>query len=113
MAEPDRATTFEQENDSRWLLVVDGFDAALEPTIEAVMALVNGYGGTRAAVEEGSDVSRPATFIAGVFNTPAQPQTPVLEEPIPEIVVAPNWSRLRILVEGQELRLGQVELLGQ
>src|SRR5204862_7796944 len=54
-----------------------------------------------------------ATFIAGVFNTPAQPQTIELEEPIPEIVVAPDWSRLRIVVESQELRLDQVELLGQ
>ena len=58
-------------------------------------------------------VSRPATFIAGVFNTPAQPQTAELDEPIPEIVVAPNWSRLRIAVEGQALSIDQAELLEQ
>lgn len=99
--------------DSRWMLEFEGFDPNLEPTIEAVFAMVNGYLGTRAALEEGSDVSRPATLIAGVFNTPDRPQTVELEAPIPEIVVAPDWSRVRIVVEGQELRLGQVELLGQ
>src|SRR5439155_20226775 len=90
-----------------------GFDPVLEPPTEAVVALVNGYQGTRAAVEEGSPMSRPAIFIAGVFNTPDRPQTTELEQPIPEIVVAPDWSRLRIVVEGQELRLGEAEQLGQ
>jgi len=104
---------FPQLSDPRWLLEVDGFDAALEPTIEAVCALVNGYGGTRAAIEEGSSVSRPATFIAGVYNTPARPQTAELDEPISEIVVAPDWSRVWIALDGQDLRLDQAELLEQ
>jgi kojibiose phosphorylase len=104
---------FVPSDDPRWQLTIPDFDQELEPTIEAVFAMVNGYVGTRAAVEEGSAVSHPATFIAGVFNTPAQPQTPELEDPIPELVVAPDWSHLRIIVEGQELRLGQVELLAQ
>src|SRR5215217_4392491 len=99
---------FVPSDDPRWQLTIPDFDQELEPTIEAVFAMVNGYIGTRAAVEEGSAVSRPATFIAGVFNTPAQPQTPELEDPIPELVVAPDWSHLRIVVAGQELRLGQV-----
>lgn len=105
--------TFMLTNDPRWLLTIDGFDTALEPTIEAVCALVNGYSGTRAALEEGSPVSRPAAFVAGVFNTPAQPQAPELEAPISELVVAANWSRLYIEVEGQPLRIGEVELLSQ
>ena len=91
MPEPKDIPIFPQLSESSWLLEIDGFDTALEPTIEAVCALVNGYGGTRAAIEEGSAGSRPATILAGVFNTPAQPQTPELDEPIPEIVVAPNW----------------------
>src|SRR6266496_2425824 len=113
MAEQENTTIFPSLSDSSWLLEIGGFNPALEPTIEAVCALVNGYGGTRAAIEEGSAVSRPAMFIAGVFNTPAQPQTPELDEPIPEIVVAPNWSRLRIAVEGQAQSLDQAELLEQ
>lgn len=107
------AGAFAPAADTRWTIEVPGFDPALEPTIEAVMALVNGYSGTRAALEEGSDVSRPSTFIAGVFNTPERPQAPELEAPIPELVVAPDWSRLRIVVDGQELRVDRCELLGQ
>src|SRR5690242_7910555 len=99
--------------DTRWTIEVSGFDPGLEPTIEAVMALVNGYSGTRAALEEGSAASRPSTFIAGVFNTPDRPQAPELEAPIPELVVAPDWSRLRIVVDGQELRVDQCDLVGQ
>src|SRR3954465_5502741 len=109
----EHATIFPQLSDASWLLEIDGFGPALEPRIEAVCALVNGYGGTRAAAEEGSAVSRPGTFIAGIFNTPAQPQTAELDEPIPEIVVAPNWSRLQLAVEGQALSIDQAELLDQ
>src|SRR5215218_2285156 len=109
----EQVTIVPQLSDTSWLLEIDGFDPALEPTIEAVCALVNGYGGTRAAIEEGCAVSRPATFIAGIFNTPAQPQTRELDEPIPEIVVAPNWSRLRMTAEGQALNIDHAELLEQ
>jgi trehalose/maltose hydrolase-like predicted phosphorylase len=113
MTERNPAVYFTPSDDAHWTLEVHDFDRQLEPTIEAVFAMVNGYQGTRAAVEEGSPVSRPATFIAGVFDTSELPQAPELEAPIPEIVVAPDWSSLRITVEGQELRLDQVELLGQ
>ena len=52
---------FPKHLDPRWILTVDGWVPEREPGIEAVFALVNGYLGTRAAVEEGSDVSDPAT----------------------------------------------------
>lgn len=105
--------TFTPTADPRWTLVVEGFDRGLEKSIESVMALVNGYCGTRGAVEEGSNASNPSTFVAGVFNQPDKPQDRALEAPIPELVVAPNWSRLRITVEGQELNLDACELLDQ
>lgn len=106
-----RPFPFALSEDPRWLLVFEGFDPAREPQFEAVCALVNGYLGVRAAVEEGHPASRPATFLAGVFNTPAAPQAAELEEPIPELVVAPDWSALRISVGGVELRLDGCELL--
>jgi len=102
---------FALSDDARWLITIDGFEPAVEQQVEAVLALVNGYQGTRAALEEGHPASRPATFLAGVFNTPAAPQAAELEEPIPELVVAPDWSRLRITVDGDELRLDTCELL--
>src|SRR5258705_13795804 len=65
MREHDSAEPFTLSADSRWMLEVAGFVPQLEPTIEAVFALGNGYQGTRAALEEGSPASRPAAFIAG------------------------------------------------
>jgi kojibiose phosphorylase len=99
--------------DPTWLLCIDGFDPDREAQTEAVLALVNGYQGTRAALEEGHPASRPATLIAGIFNTPAAPQAPELEVPIPELVVAPAWSHVSITLDGAPLRLDQVTLLDQ
>ncbi len=115
MTQKKAADAFAPSVDSGWLLEFDGYEPTLEASVEAVYAMVNGYLGTRAAIEEGSPASRPATFIAGVFNTPDRPQIAELDEPIPEIIVAPDWSRLRIAVEGQDLHIGAVgvELLGQ
>ncbi len=99
--------------DPTWLLRIDGFDPDYEAQAEAVLALVNGYQGTRAALEEGHPAARPATFLAGIFNTPAAPQAPELEAPIPELVVGPDWSQVQIAIDGTLLRLDQVELLEQ
>lgn len=99
--------------DPTWLLRIDGFTPEREAQAEAVLALVNGYQGTRAALEEGHPAARPATFIAGVFNTPAAPQAPELEAPIPEVVVGPAWSQVAIYIDGALLRLDLVELLDQ
>ena len=93
-------------------MIVEGWDPRREPGIEAVFALVNGYLGTRAAVEEGSDASNPATFISGVFDSvteevvqsAATPEHQIIAAPTPELVVAPDWSRLRITVEGGAAR---------
>ena len=62
------ADIFSVTEDSRWLLTIDGWNPKWEPAVESVCALVNGYCGVRAAVEEGSSVSRPATFVNGVFD---------------------------------------------
>ncbi|HEU4848766.1 MAG TPA: hypothetical protein VFT03_11245, partial [Rubrobacteraceae bacterium] len=102
-------------------MTVDGWVPGREPGIEAVFALVNGYLGTRAALEEGSDVSDPATFINGVFDTvteevmqaAATPEHQIIAAPTPELVVAPDWSKLRLTVEGEPLKIDSAELLEQ
>jgi trehalose/maltose hydrolase-like predicted phosphorylase len=112
---------FATDLDPRWVLIADGWVPRREPGIEAVFALVNGYLGTRAAVEEGSDASDPATFIGGVFDTvteevaqaAATPEHQIIAAPTPELVVAPDWSRLRIAVEGAQLEVDSAELLEQ
>jgi trehalose/maltose hydrolase-like predicted phosphorylase len=107
--------------DPRWLMTVDGWRPEHEPGIEAVFALVNGYLGTRAALEEGSDASNPATLISGVFDAAteevaqaaATPEHQIIAAPTPELVVAPDWSRLRIEVDGEPLTIEDAELLEQ
>lgn len=112
---------WELDTDPRWLMTIEGWNPQQEPGIEAVLALVNGYGGTRAAIEEGSSSSVPATFLNGVFDAATQevaqagatPGFQVIAAPTPELVVAPDWSRLRILADDQPLTIERAELIEQ
>ena len=49
-----------------WLLVEEDFTPVREHEIELTFAVANGYIGTRASLEEGSRLSKPATFAAGI-----------------------------------------------
>jgi len=117
---PERPDVFAMDGDPRWLLVVDGWVPEREPAIEGALALVNGYLGTRAAVEEGSAVSTPATFLNGVFDAASQavtqaaatPERQVVAAPTPELVVTPDWSKLRLVVGGAPLTVETAEVLG-
>jgi kojibiose phosphorylase len=110
---------FAVDPDPRWLLVADGWAPAREQGIEGALALVNGYLGTRAAVEEGSGASTPATFLNGVFDTATQaaaqaaatPERQIIAAPTPELVVAPDWSRLRLAAGGDALTVETAEVL--
>jgi kojibiose phosphorylase len=121
MATRAEQDVFAMDLDPRWMMTVDGWVPRSEPGIEAVFALVNGYLGTRAAVEEGSDASDPATFISGVFDAvseevaqaAATPEHQMIAAPTPELVVAPDWSRLRITVEGDAVGVESAELFEQ
>lgn len=90
--------------DPVWRIVEEGFMPAREHEIESLFAIANGYVGTRASLAEGSAFSKPATFVAGVFTV--NPQVP-----IPELAVMPDWTHLRVMVGGLDLRLEQGELL--
>ena len=52
--------------------------------------MANGESGTRGALEEGSAVSTPATFVAGVFGDGTD--EPRFRQPVP----APDWTGLRL-----------------
>ncbi|HEX5831316.1 MAG TPA: glycosyl hydrolase family 65 protein [Gemmatimonadaceae bacterium] len=91
--------------DPAWLLVEDGFNLAREHEIESLFAVANGYVGTRGSLAEGSPLSAPATFVAGVFDLPGGAHA------VPELVVAPDWLRLCATVDGQQVRLENGEPL--
>lgn len=88
-----------------WVVEIDGFDPLLERVVESVLAVSNGFVGTQTALPEGSRFSNPATFLAGVFEGPADPSG------VRELVTAPNWLAARITVEGERLRLESGEVL--
>lgn len=93
------------ENAAEWRLVEDGFTLAREHEIESVFTIGNGNTGTRGSLEEGSRLSAPATFVAGVFTTPAVPGS------IPELFTFPNWVGLKIFANGSALNVEECELL--
>lgn len=83
--------------DPEWILVEEGFSLAREHELESLFAIANGYVGTRGSLAEGSPLSSPATFVAGVFDS--KPGAP------PELVTVPDWTHLSVTVKGQPVRL--------
>jgi kojibiose phosphorylase len=120
-AAPAADDPFVPDPDPRWRMEVDGWAPTHEAAVEGALALVNGYLGTRAAVEEGSPASTAATFLGGVFETATEavaqvastPELQIVAAPTPELVVAPDWSRIRLAVDGEPLALDTAEVLGQ
>ena len=84
-------------DDPAWILVEDGFTLAREHEMESLFAIGNGYVGSRGSLAEGSALSSPATFVAGVFDSEAGS--------VPELAPMADWTRLSAAIDGQPLRL--------
>src|SRR5215467_7022133 len=92
-------------SDPEWLLLDEGFTLTREHEIESLFAIANGYIGNRGSLAEGSPLSAPATFVAGVFeqhNTPGS---------IPELMVLPDWTGVRVWIDDQPLSMREGEIL--
>jgi trehalose/maltose hydrolase-like predicted phosphorylase len=83
--------------DPEWILVEQGFTLAREHEMESLFAIGNGYVGSRASLAEGSALSAPATFVAGVFDAKSGS--------VPELTSVADWTRLSAVIEGQPLLL--------
>ena len=94
-----------QAMESGWSLIEEGFTLAREQELESIFTVANGYVGTRGSLPERTALSAPATFLAGVFEAGPSPQAPL------ELVTLPDWTGLRILVEGIPLSLETGEFL--
>ena len=90
--------------DPEWTLVETEFVPAREHEIESLFAVGNGRLGCRAALAEGTPLSSPATFVAGVFDIP-------FEGAVPDLVQVPIWTHFSAQVDGQPIRLEQGETL--
>lgn len=89
------------ETDS-WKLHYYGYDAGKEKSREALLAVGNGFFGTRGAMEESwaNKYNYPGTYIAGMYNRLA---TPIAGRDIwnEDFVNVPNWLSIRFKVEDE------------
>ena len=83
--------------DPGWILVEEGFTLTREHELESLFAIGNGYAGSRGSLAEGSALSAPATFVAGVFDSEAGS--------VPGLAPTADWTRLSATIDGQPLRL--------
>jgi trehalose/maltose hydrolase-like predicted phosphorylase len=104
--------------DPRWVLRHDGYNILTESAVESRFAFGNGFLGMRAArsVSRGPTwtswlgymrwASWPRCYVAGLFDMPN------MEPPVPALVPVADWSRVRILLDGEPLlaREGEVVL---
>ncbi len=85
--------------DAGWILVEEGFTLAREHELESLFAIGNGYAGSRGSLAEGSALSAPATFVAGVFDSETGA--------VPALAPVADWTRLSAVIDGYPLRLDQ------
>lgn len=95
----------ERSRAPEWLLVEEGFTLAREHEIESLFAIGNGCIGNRGSLAEGSPLSAPATFAAGVFELQEKPGA------VPGLFVLPDWTAVGALVEGHPLGMREGEIL--
>jgi kojibiose phosphorylase len=86
-------------SDPSWMLMEEGFELSREHEIESIFTVANGYVGTRGSVAERTTLSRPATFLAGVFEAGKDSPASL------ELMQLPDWTQLRIFVERAPLSL--------
>jgi kojibiose phosphorylase len=89
--------------DSGWLIVEDGFTAALANTYETLFTTGNGYLGTRSSLQESHEGSLPGTFLRGVFDHH--------DSAVIDLVKAPDWLTLAVVVNGIRLDATSVSVV--
>jgi trehalose/maltose hydrolase-like predicted phosphorylase len=109
--------TLEATQDSGWVLGHEGYNVLTESAVESRLAFGNGFLGMRAArsVSRGPTwvawmgysrwASWPRCYVAGLFDMPNT------EPPVPALVPVADWSRVRILLDGEPLLAREGEVL--
>lgn len=88
------AMVLDPVTEADWRLDQVGYMPALEHEYESRMAVSNGFVGVRGSLEQPTPASRPGTYVAGLFDTARTPF------PMPTLVSAPDWLRLRVRLNG-------------
>lgn len=91
--------------DPNWVLIEEGFTLAREHEIESLFAASNGHVGTRASLEEGSELSAPATFVGGIFEHAKVPGA------VPRLAKFPDWAGVSVWANGHQLNMHEGKML--
>ncbi|KMO44236.1 kojibiose phosphorylase [Methylobacterium tarhaniae] len=103
--------------DLHWILTHEGYSVMTESAVESRFAFGNGFLGMRAArsVSRGPTwaswlgyirwASWPRCYVAGLFDMPNT------EPPVPALVPVADWSRVRLLLDGEPLAARDGEML--
>jgi trehalose/maltose hydrolase-like predicted phosphorylase len=109
--------TLEPTQEPGWVLSHEGYNVLSESAVESRFAFGNGFLGMRAArsVSRGPTwvawlgyirwASWPRCYVAGLFDMPNT------EPPVPALVPVADWSRVRILLDGEPLLAREGEVL--
>ena len=109
--------TLKPTQEPGWVLSHEGYSILSESAVESRFALGNGFLGMRAArsVSRGPTwvawlgyirwASWPRCYVAGLFDMPNT------EPPVPALVPVADWSRVRILLDGEPLLAREGEVL--
>jgi kojibiose phosphorylase len=79
-------------------IIVEGFQAELERENETILAIGNGYIGTRNSLSERYKLSTPATFVAGIYEKS-------IDFDFNELIKVPDWTRIEIFIEDYPVNL--------
>jgi trehalose/maltose hydrolase-like predicted phosphorylase len=108
---------FEPTREPTWVLSHDGYNVLTESGVESRFAFGNGFLGMRAArsVSRGPTWlswlgyirwgSWPRCYVAGLFDIPNT------EPPVPALVPVADWSRVRVVLDGEPLLAREGEIL--
>lgn len=89
---------------NKFIISPQKFSLVREREIETIYSMGNGYIGTRNSLEEFYPQSSAGTFVAGFYEK-------ALDEEFNILVKMPDWTRIKICLEGEQLDLLQTETL--
>ncbi len=90
---------FREPSEQAWFLYDDDYEPAMEHEIESRFAIGNGVLGVRASLDQPTSLSRPRTYVAGLF------QPPEAAAQVPALYIAPDWISLNVWVNGEAVSL--------
>jgi trehalose/maltose hydrolase-like predicted phosphorylase len=108
-SDADMRDVLEPKYDPLWGLSYEGFNILNESAVESGFAFGNGFLGMRAArsVSRGPTwvawlgysrwASWPRCYVAGLFDVPN------IDPPVPALVPVADWSRIRVMLDGEPL----------